>query len=62
MKRFGNWNKKRGQSTVEYVLILAAVVAAIFIFKDRFTGMIGGSVDKLGGEVSGGIDSLSDEN
>lgn len=45
--------KKKGQSTVEYIILFAVVVAAILTltnlgFKDAFTGMVNGMTNQMG--------------
>ncbi len=50
---------KKGQSSVEYILIIAAVVGVIFVFGGKFKSQIGNVTDKLFGNVNSGIDSLS---
>jgi Flp pilus assembly pilin Flp len=40
--------KKKGQSTLEYVIILAAVVGAIILVAGKLNSKIGDSYDTLG--------------
>jgi len=51
MKRF-----KRGQSTLEYVIILAAVVGGIFLvanaFKPKLSSTYGSLTDKVSAKVN----------
>ena len=47
---------RRGQSMVEYIIIVVVVALAalaIFgVFSDRLRGIMGGAVDELGGDTS----------
>lgn len=52
-------NSKKGQTSVEYILILALMVGVIALFGDKFKGAISGITDSLFGNVSDGITSLS---
>ena len=40
-----------GQSTTEYILILAVVVMIAVKFKDKLQGVVDGATDKLKGNV-----------
>jgi hypothetical protein len=51
--------RRRGQSSVEYILIIAAVVAVIFAFGDKFKKGIEGITDGLFTNVKGGVNKLS---
>jgi hypothetical protein len=50
---------KSGQTSVEYILILALLVGVITLFGGQFKEKITGIVGDLFGNVSGGINSLS---
>ncbi len=43
---------EEGQSTTEYILILAVVVMIAMKFKDQVGKLIGGRIDKLGSELN----------
>lgn len=45
------WSDERGQSTTEYILILAVVVMVAVKFKDVFRDKLMKVVDKLGGDI-----------
>jgi len=45
------WHDERGQSTTEYILILAVVVMVAVKFKDVFRDKLMKVVDKLGGDI-----------
>lgn len=47
----------RGQSTTEYILILSVVVMVAMKFKATFQEKLIGIVDKLGGQISAGVDN-----
>lgn len=49
LKRF--LKDDRGQSTTEYILILAVVVMIAMKFKESFSGRLKGAVDKIGGQI-----------
>lgn len=46
-----------GQSTTEYILILAVVVMVAMKFKDKFGTLLGNSVDTLGNKVNQAINT-----
>lgn len=48
-KRF--FRDEEGQSTTEYILILAVVVMIAMKFKDQVGKLIGGRINKLEGEM-----------
>ncbi len=50
LKRF--LRDEEGQSTTEYILILAVVVMIAMKFKDQVGKLIGGRIDKLGSELN----------
>lgn len=52
-------NFKRGQSSVEYILIIAAVVGVIFAFGKQFSEKMKGITGDLFGNVSNNVKSLS---
>jgi len=52
-------NKKRGQSSVEYILIIAAVVGVIFMFGGKFKTKIGEVTESLFTNVNSGVNNLS---
>jgi hypothetical protein len=56
MKKF---NKKRGQSSVEYILIIAAVVGVIFMFGKQFRTRIESTTNSLFGGVDKNVNSLT---
>lgn len=43
---------EEGQSTTEYILILAVVVMIAMKFKDQVGKLIGGRIDRLEGDMS----------
>lgn len=47
---------ERGQSTTEYILILAVVVMIAMKFKDVFQTRLMRTVDKLGSDIESAID------
>lgn len=49
---------ERGQSTTEYVLILAVVVMVALRFKDVFEKRLTSAVDKLGGKIDDAVGSI----
>jgi Flp pilus assembly pilin Flp len=49
IKRF--WNDDRGQSTTEYILILAVVVMIAMKFKNSFQGRMDKIVDNVGNQI-----------
>ena len=51
------WNDERGQSTVEYILMLSVVVMIAIKFKGTFGKKIEGMVDKLGNDIDSGINT-----
>jgi hypothetical protein len=52
-------NRKRGQSSVEYILIIAAVVGVIFMFGGKFKDGVKGVTDKLFGNIEKSVGNLS---
>ena len=46
---------ERGQSTVEYILMLSAVVMIAMKFKSTFQQKIGGMVDTVTGDIEKGL-------
>jgi Flp pilus assembly pilin Flp len=44
--------EEEGQSTTEYILILAVVVMIAMKFKDQVGKLIGSRIDKLGSELN----------
>ena len=57
MKNFGNHlraflREEEGQSTTEYILILAVVVMIAMKFKDQVGKLIGTRIDKLQGDLN----------
>lgn len=52
-------NKKKGQTSVEYILIIAVVVGVIIAFGGQFKSKIGEVTNELFGGVSKGIGSLT---
>jgi hypothetical protein len=51
--------KLRGQSSVEYILIIAAVVGVIMMFGKEFKTQLGGLTTKLFGDVNKGVSGLT---
>jgi len=51
--------RKRGQTSVEYILIIAAVVGVIMIFGKNFRGQIEGVTKSLFGGINKGITDMS---
>ena len=51
------WGDERGQSTTEYILILAVVVMLATKFRTAFSSRLGGIIDKLGTEIDGATTS-----
>ena len=51
--------KLRGQSSVEYILIIAAVVGVIMMFGKQFKEQVGKVTTSLFGQVGSGVDSLT---
>lgn len=49
------WNDDRGQSTTEYILILAVVVIIATKFKKVFGTQLEKAVDQLGGKIDEGL-------
>jgi len=49
----------RGQTTAEYILILAVVVMIAMKFKRSFDTQITGLTDKVGGKISGALDDTN---
>ena len=52
-------NFKKGQSSVEYILIIAAVVGVVMLFGGKFKEGLGSITSKLFGNVGGSIDQLT---
>ena len=50
---------KRGQSSVEYLLIIGAMVAIVTIFGSTIRNRIGGITDKLFSNVDSSINNLT---
>lgn len=59
MRRLFN---KRGQSTLEYLLVLAGIIAALIVFRNVVTGNIQSSLNEAGTRIqdatSATLDSL----
>ncbi|MBS1983993.1 MAG: class III signal peptide-containing protein [Bdellovibrionales bacterium] len=51
--------KKRGQTSVEYILIIAVIVGVILAFGKQFRTRIEGVTNELFGGVSKGIEGLT---
>lgn len=51
------WTDDRGQSTTEYILILAVVVMIALKFKSTFGTQLSNIVNQLGGEVQQAVQS-----
>ncbi len=45
------WNDDLGQSTTEYILILAVVVMVAMKFKTTFQAKLTGILDNVGGQI-----------
>jgi len=52
-------NLKKGQTSVEYILIVGLLVGIVMLFGTEFKKRIGGVVGDLFGNISTGIGSLS---
>lgn len=52
------WTDDRGQSTTEYILILAAVVLVALKFKSTFSTKLQGVVDTLGTKIDQGMQDV----
>ncbi len=48
---FRFWKDESGQGTAEYVLILVAVIAVGFIFKDKITAMLESKLDGIASQI-----------
>ena len=59
MKKF---NKKSGQGTLEWILILAVMVGFVMIFGKTIKGRIGETTAKVFQSVDGSVTTLSDPN
>jgi Flp pilus assembly pilin Flp len=57
LRRF--WRDERGQSTTEYILILAVVVMIASKFRETFQKKLIGIVERLGGEIEKASDPNS---
>ncbi len=47
-----------GQSTTEYILILAVVVMIAMKFKGKMDSTMGSGMDKLNGKINGAFDDI----
>ncbi|MEO5668719.1 MAG: class III signal peptide-containing protein [Bdellovibrionota bacterium] len=54
-----NKNLKKGQTSVEYILIVGLLVGIVMMFGTTFKSKIGGVVGTLFGNIDTGIDKLS---
>jgi len=54
LKKF--WQDDTGQSTTEYILILAVVVMIAMKFRTQIGKVLEGAVDKLEGDITTAID------
>ena len=54
-------NKKNGQGTLEWILILAVMVGFVMIFGKTIKGKIGGTVDSVFKSVDGSVGTLSSD-
>jgi hypothetical protein len=54
--------RKRGQTSVEYILIIAAIVGIIVLFGEKFRSKIGEVTDGLFGSISSGINRMGASN
>jgi hypothetical protein len=52
-------SNEKGQSTTEYILILAVVVMVAMKFKKEFEGRLTSAVGTLGGQIEEGLKSSS---
>jgi hypothetical protein len=52
-------NKRRGQGSVEYILIIAAVVGVLFVFGKQFKEKIGAITNTTFGNVNSAVGDLS---
>lgn len=51
--------KKRAQSTVEYVLVLTAILAAIIVVTGRMYGRVKGGMEKVSNAMETTLDTAS---
>jgi Flp pilus assembly pilin Flp len=58
MKQF--WNDESGQSTTEYILILAAVVLIALKFKQNIGDRIKTATDRIGEKINEGVSDLGE--
>lgn len=52
-------NRRTGQTSVEYILIVGLLVGIVMLFGTQFKQRLGGIVDSLFGNIDKGISSLS---
>ena len=53
------WARQRGQTSVEYILILALLVGVVAMFGGKFKEKIGTVTDDLFGNVGSSVNNLS---
>ncbi|HLB58919.1 MAG TPA: Flp1 family type IVb pilin [Bdellovibrionota bacterium] len=49
-----------GQGTAEYILILAAAVALVIVFKDKILTVIKGAAEQVGSKLNDAIPQIMD--
>ncbi len=59
MKKQTKKNRRRGQSSVEYILIIAVVVGAIMAFGSKFKEKITGLTDSMFSGANNNVNSLT---
>jgi hypothetical protein len=50
--------RKRGQTSVEYILIIAAIVGIIVLFGEKFKNKIGDVTESLFSSIGSGINRM----
>ncbi len=55
------WEKK-GQNTVEYLMMLAVIVGIVLLISKMFKGQIGGIFDKVMQQISGAVGTVGSVN
>lgn len=55
MKMLKRFNNTKGQTAVEYLLIVAVLVTMVMVFGKKFTSLIEGATGKLGEGITGKI-------
>ena len=52
---------KRGQSTLEYLLVLAGIIAALIFFKTTVQGKVNQALDDAGDRITSATSSALDD-